>query len=146
MKIKFRVIGIPKPGGSKTGFYNKKTGRVMIVDACKKVKQWRDSVISASSEAYQKAPLTNPIRLNVTFYMPRPKNHYGTGKKLGVLKPNAPKYHTCKPDHIKLLRSTEDSLTKILWRDDSQIVECNTIKLYADTLPGADICVEELLD
>lgn len=144
MKIEFRVIGIPKPGGSKTAFYNKKTGRTMIVDACKKVKQWRDSVISAASEAYQGVLLSNPLKLDITFYMPRPKNHYGTGKKIGKLKPHAPKYHTCKPDRTKLLRSTEDALTKILWRDDSQIVEGNTIKLYANSLPGADICIELL--
>jgi len=144
MKLNFKVVGIPKPGGSKRTFFNKKTGKGIIVDTCKKVKQWRDTVISIVSEVYTGAPLPGPIKLDITFHMPRPQHHYGTGKNKSILKFNAPKYHICVPDRTKLLRSTEDALTKILWRNDSQIVAGNIIKLYTNTQPGADIYIEEL--
>ena len=34
-EISFWVPGIPKPAGSKRGFVNRKTGGVIITDACK---------------------------------------------------------------------------------------------------------------
>ena len=104
--IEFRVVGIPKPGGSKRAFVNKHTGRANIVDACKKNKQWRDSVASAAinADGYEGSPLFGPLELSVIFVMPRPKNHYRTGKFAGVLKLNAPDWHTNMPDRTKLLR------------------------------------------
>lgn len=139
----FRVYGDPKPGGSKRAFVNRKTGRAVIVDACKKNKQWRDSVATAAVEAYQGEPLTGPIKLAIIFYRARPKSHYGTGRNAGVCKATAPEFPTTRPDATKLLRSTEDALTGILWRDDSQIVQQRVWKQYSPR-PGALIALQVL--
>ena len=55
--VKFRVYGLPKPGGSKTGFYNKKLKRVMLVDASDN-KDWRNNVRFSALEAYAGKPMT----------------------------------------------------------------------------------------
>lgn len=144
MKYSFRVIGVPRPGGSKKGFVNPRTGRVVIVEDCKKTKSWRDSVVAAVRETYTGQPLAGPIRLNVTFYLPRPKGHYGSGKNSLFIKSSAPRYPTVKPDRTKLLRSTEDALSKILWRDDTQIITGIVSKYYTCDMPGALIEVEEM--
>ena len=79
--------------------------------------------------------LTGPLVVEMMFYLSRPKSHYGTGRNHRKVKPSAPRYHTKKPDLTKIIRSTEDALTGIVWRDDSQIVARDSGKLYADHQP-----------
>lgn len=138
--IEFFVAGIPKPGGSKKGFFNKKTGRVVVVDACEKNKEWRSVVSLFAYMAYKGEPLHGPVALSILFTMPRPKHHYNSK---GVLKESAPKYHTSAPDTTKLLRSAEDSLKGIIWKDDCQVAYQVAWKLYGEN-PGAKIQVREL--
>ena len=138
--IDFFVPGIPKPGGSKKAFKHPYTNRVMIVDASNN-KDWMNAVKDFCQQAYDGLPIHQPVRLDVTFFMPRPKYHFGTGKNAGKLKDNAPVYHTVKPDRTKLLRSTEDALTGIAWRDDTQVVTGNIEKRYGDR-PGAKIRID----
>lgn len=137
------VPGIPKPGGSKRGFVNPKTGRVIITEDCKQSKDWRAVVAIKAQEAREDGLMSGPLRLSVTFIFPRPKNHFGSGKKAAALRLDAPKYKTSKPDVTKLLRSTEDALTGVVWGDDSQVVEQWATKLYGDE-PGAVITIEEV--
>ena len=144
MIINFFVPGIPQPGGSKRGFYIPKIKRVVITDANeKKVKPWRQSVVAACREVYAGELLTGPLTLSITFQMPRPKGHYGSGKNAAVLRASAPKHPTSKPDRTKLLRALEDALNGVLWKDDTQIVGGEIQKCYHDR-PGALVEVREL--
>ena len=141
MKIEFFVPGIPKPAGSKRAFLNKKTGKIIVTEDCETSGDWRGDCKNFARKAYHENPIDGPVSLSVIFYMPRPKGHFGTGKKAGILKPNAPRWHTVKPDRTKLTRGLEDALTGIIWRDDSQVVCGEVVKIYGD-LPGANITVE----
>lgn len=135
--ISFFAPGIPKPGGSKTAFYNKKLGRSLIVDASDN-RDWKNTVRFAGREAMKgRAPFDGVISVKVIFEMPRIKGHY---RPNGELRRSAPFYHTVKPDATKLWRSTEDALTGICWRDDAQIAEQEIVKRYGDA-PGAIIVV-----
>ena len=127
----------PQPGGSKTGFAYKvkATGkhRVSIVDANKNAKPWKEVVRSVAREYWgDKPPRTDALRVDFTYVLRRPKSHYGTGRNAGKLKPSAPIYPTVKPDVLKLTRSTEDALTKLVYLDDSIIVDENLRKRYGD--------------
>jgi len=136
MIIEFFVVGRPAPGGSKSAFpihtgeykTNKKGKvqeivRVIVSDAGgQRTKDWRTSVREACRSVFMSDPLTCPVKISVTFFMPYRKMDFETGKKKGILKKNAPKYVTTKPDFLKLLRSTEDALTGLLWHDDCQVV------------------------
>lgn len=71
------------------------------------------------------------IALNILFYLPRPKNHYG---KKGNLLPSAPADHTTKPDLDNLVKAVMDALTGICWEDDKQIASQIVIKSYVDEI------------
>jgi len=147
MQISFFVPGIPSPGGSKKGFYIKSIKRVIMAPASDKTKPWMAIVSACAKEAYRGELLLGPVKLTLTFYMLRIKGHYGTGKKASILKATAPKYHTVKPDMTKLERSTEDALTGIIWRDDSQVaMKGEGGKFYVERDPGVKITVEQLED
>lgn len=137
--LSFFVPGIPRPGGSKKGFYIAKIKRVVITDASGKPgKDWRGDVKAVALQAYKGDPLDEPLRLSIEFTMPRPKNHYRSN---GQLKPGAPHFHTSKPDTTKLIRSLEDALTGILWKDDSSVCMQSAVKVYGEK-PGARVTLD----
>lgn len=140
MRLEFTIPGVPSPGGSKKAFFNKGMKFPSIVDAGgEKTKHWRAVVALAARNAYRGEPLRVPVRMRVTFYMPRPKNHYRAN---GQLKPNAPVVHISKPDSLKLCRSTEDAMTGIVYADDSLIFSQTPEKFYANQGTGAKIVIE----
>jgi Holliday junction resolvase RusA-like endonuclease len=142
--VNFRVYGTPRPGGSKKAFVIPGTNRASVTEDCKKSKDWRADVRHACQQAYSGPLLTGPLFMRIIFWIARPKGHYGSGKNAGVVKNSSPLYPATKPDTTKLIRSTEDALTKILWKDDTQVIMQVAIKKYTTDKPGADILVEEM--
>lgn len=152
----FNVAGIPRPGGSKTPqvIYRKggipvtKNGRILVVarESGKHTGEWRSNVAFFARQAIQDhPPLSGPLLLSVVFTMPRPGNHYGSGKNAGKLKATAPTFHTSKPDATKLLRSTEDALKGISWGDDSQVCVQRAVKVYGEQA-GAKITIKQITE
>ena len=141
--IKIWVPGICAPAGSKKGFYNKKSNRVIIVDDCKRSKPWQSDVKSFAHDAYQGLLLRGPLSVTMNFFMPRPKGHF-TGK--GQIRPTAPSYPISRPDTLKLARGCEDALTGCVYHDDAQIVVEHLTKQYEqDRGPGVEITVREIV-
>lgn len=136
------VHGIPAPQGSK-----RHVGNGVMVESSAKVKPWREAVKWAALEVLRThEPFrTGPVTTHITFYLPRPQSHYGTGRNATTLKPSAPTHPYRKPDFDKLLRSTLDGLSDAgVWSDDAQSIGGWITKEYADKRPpGADV---ELLD
>lgn len=132
--LEFTVHGRPQPAGSKKGFVNPRTSRVVIVDDAKNSRPWKQQVAGAALDAMGDTPMLNgPVELAVTFFLARPKGHYGTGRNADALKPSAPEHPTVKPDTTKLLRAVEDAMTGIVWRDDAQVVTQRAYKVYGAT-------------
>ncbi len=145
-ELHFFVPGTPAPGGSKTGFYNAKLGRVLMTPASKKTKPWMQAVSTTVRSEYDGDPLACPMRLDMQFRMMRPKGHYGSGKNAGVVKDRyATALPTVKPDLTKLVRSTEDALKGILWLDDTQVVSGIYSKIYVERDPGVVIVVSPIV-
>lgn len=144
--ITFEVVAEPKPGGSKRAITHRHTGRTIVIDACKGNKAWRNEVAKAARIAWPyNEPLDCPCECSYTFRMKRPQSHFRTGKYSDQLKPSAPQEHTTRPDVTKLIRSTEDALTGILWKDDSQVTTQHATKEYVDNAnnkPCAEITLE----
>ena len=141
MSVGFFVEGIPRPGGSKRAIYNKKQGRSFIVPDNKNTKPWMETVKWQAMEkrGEDTTPLQGPIRVVLNFVMPRPKNHYRTGKFSDALKDGAPgRYHFKTPDLDKLCRSTLDALKGVLWEDDCQVSILMSVKVWRDSGPGTD--------
>lgn len=138
------IHGTPAPQGSKTAFALKKdgqyTGRTSMKESSKAVKPWRAEVVKAAAGH---TIITGPVAVTITFYLKRPKGHYGTGRNAGTLKPAAPALPGVKPDVDKLVRSTLDGLTTAgVYVDDSRVTDLLVAKRYADgRTPGADVQV-----
>lgn len=130
--ISFTVYGVAQPAGSKRGFHNARTGRTHIVDANARSRPWKAEVASAAADAMTGPLIDGPLLLELTFWMPRPKGHYRTGKNAGCVRASAPVFPTVKPDVLKLARGVEDALTGIVYRDDAQIVTETLQKVYGE--------------
>jgi Holliday junction resolvase RusA-like endonuclease len=138
------VIGIPAPGGSKRAMRSASTGRVIVLEDCKRTPAWRQAVAAAAlvERRGRRWPLRGALSVLVVFRMPRPKGHY---LRSGDLSPRAPGAHIVRPDATKLWRSTEDALTGIVWADDALICYQGVHKRYVEPgeLPGARIRIYE---
>jgi len=164
--IEIIVLGVPAPQGSKHGFAVKRkgayTGKVAQVESSSKVKPWRMAVKYAAMDAMRDSDtrktvgavdsytaMTGEIVVEVWFYLPRPKGHYGTGRNTSQIRESAPMRPNVRPDLDKLLRSTFDALGEAgVWGDDSQVVSVLAQKVYAHSKfpPGAKIRVDSYDD
>lgn len=95
--------------------------------------QWKRDIAFASKPHRPSEPITGPVRLKLTFYLPRPKSHYGTGANEGRLKKSAVMYHEVKPDIENATKAVMDTLTQgCFWRDDCKVASLSVEKLYAN--------------
>jgi Holliday junction resolvase RusA-like endonuclease len=140
--LSFFVAGVPKPAGSKRGFYMKNIKRVVIVDANPNSKDWKTDVKHEGQRQYSGPLWDCPIKVRFTFYIVRPKAHYRTGKNAALLRDSAPKRPTSKPDELKLARGVEDALTGIIWNDDALIVDESLHKEFGER-PGCQVEIKE---
>ncbi len=130
------VPGVPKPHGSKSAFaFRRKDGSLgaAVTDSSGVAgKAWRAQLAGVLVEEWSMEDLLEgPLVLDLTFFMPRPKGHYGTGRNADKLKPSAPEYHITTPDKTKLTRCVEDALTGTVYRDDKQVIDGWQKKQYA---------------
>lgn len=152
--IRFIVEGKAAPAGSKTAFAIRNgagelvmrgngSPLITVTDSNKKAAGWKQEVKRAARQAYRGPILTHALKVTLVFHVLRPKGHFGSGKNAGTIKASSPKYPTMKPDVLKLSRGIEDALTKIIWLDDSQIVEEHLHKVY-DTQQFVEVIVEDM--
>ena len=89
-------------------------------------------------------PFAGPLCVNLTFHFPRPKGHLNSR---GDLKPNAPHWHTTKPDRDNSDKAVLDALTNLgIWGDDKQVCDGCIKKIYvkaAFLTPGCQIEIKE---
>lgn len=143
-RLAFVAYGTPV-GQGRISFMGK--GRAVHSNA-ERLLPWRDTVAAAARTAADLDGWTRtdqPVRLVATFWLDRPKSHYG---KRG-LRPSAPEFPAGRPDLDHLVRAVGDALTAsgVAWLDDSQIVKVRAAKGYAGPdapmqCPGAVIEVE----
>jgi len=137
--LEFRINGVGEEAGSKRAFTPKGWTRPVITDANKNLKGWQQLVRDAANQAIAGLPpveqsvLLGAVRLTVAFYLPRPKSLARSVHS-----------HIKKPDLDKCVRAIQDALSKIVYRDDAQIVELLAAKLYAEAaeVPHVDVRVE----
>lgn len=133
--ISFVVRGRPATQGSKISHpLRTKHGHMIHVtrDTCKRLPKWRRRVASAARNAYSGEPMDGAFTLAITFYLRRPKSHYGTGQNERALKPQAPPKPITRPDTLKMARAVEDSLSGVIYNDDSQVTHLALWKEYVN--------------
>ena len=134
--ISFYVEGLPQTKGSTKGFVgrSKKTGnlRAFIVNDNKKNKGWAALVAHEAKFYGPRTPMTGPVSLDLSFFMPSPK------------RPKHPIFPIVKPDLDKLTRSIKDALKDGgVYQDDAQVCVMTCRKLYATGKPGVAITLKE---
>jgi Holliday junction resolvase RusA-like endonuclease len=146
--IEFFAIGEPKgqprPRAFARKFGDKWAARVYDAGTAE---GWKGQVALVAKPFLPPAPIDRPLRLTMHFYFPRPKFHFGTRKGVQYLKPDAPMYHTGKPDFDNTAKAVSDALTQIgFWRDDALVVQCLVTKCYPDPdqPTGVNIKIEEV--
>jgi Holliday junction resolvase RusA-like endonuclease len=82
------------------------------------------------------APWDGPIAVKIVALFPRPKRLIWSKR----LMPRC--WHTAKPDADNIEKAVWDSLSKIVWRDDSQICTSQCLKAYASGDEGPSTTVE----
>ena len=118
--MEIRVHGFPAPQGSK-----RHVGRGIMIESCKAVKPWRESIRSALIDDKNQplARFEGAVVSYLWFIMPRPKS---TPKKRT---PAA----TSRPDLDKLERAVNDAIKSAgVIKDDSFIVKTIKEKRLAD--------------
>ena len=149
--INFRVTGLPIPAsyGIAANYSSKQGGGQMDFPKKtipQKVKRWRENVAIRARKALppNHKPWDGPVALSVVFYFPRLA---GYPKDIEKARLN-PKwlYKWKKPDLSNLLKSLEDAMTKIVYTDDSRIVDITTRKYFTNEteIEGALVYVRQL--
>jgi Holliday junction resolvase RusA-like endonuclease len=138
MEIKLVVLGEPSAQSRHRHFTRGKFSGTY--DPSKDKKESFASILQSQAP---KEPISTPISLELMFYMARPRNHYGTGKKSEFLKDNAPEYHSGRPDLDNLTKFVQDSLNKIYYRDDALIYKLTAWKVYSER-PRTEIIITTL--
>ena len=85
-------------------------------------------------------PFKGPINIDITFYMPIPKNTSSLMRKQMI---NNVLHHMKRPDVDNLSYLVVNAMKDIIYEDDSQIVDLNLHKRYAET-PRTVIKIREL--
>ena len=75
-------------------------------------------------------PLTDPLRLEVSFFFSRPKAHYRSGKHAHILREDSPIWCTNRKDLDNLVKFVMDALNGHAYVDDRQIVLIQAAKLF----------------
>lgn len=141
--VQFFVPGTPKAQPRLRAFYDKHIGQARVYDAGT-AEGWKGQVALASRAFKPLSPMAGPLYVSIRFQMPRPKSHYRTGKHAGELKPDAPYWHTGKPDRDNLEKAVLDALTELgFWQDDGQVCAGPVEKVYSQS-PGANIEIETI--
>ena len=149
--IAFFVQGTPRPAGSKRFF----SARQVVDMSGKAGTAWRKKVKQAAKEAMEESGYDiteSPVELWIDFSMPRPKHHYSKKGGLTAKYQGQHNWHIIRPDATKLLRSAEDAMTGVVWKDDAQVVDIQLCKTWAiqdspdEEKYGAHIRIELLCD
>jgi crossover junction endodeoxyribonuclease RusA len=138
--IEFFAPGVARPKGSKR-LVRTRGGRTLLLEDSKREAPWRQVCTMVGLESMKGAPpFEGAVDVEMVFFFPRPKSHF---TKKG-LRPDAPTHHIARPDVSKLVRSVEDALNGVVFKDDSAIARLVTVKLYTEGTPGVHVRVRPL--
>lgn len=147
--IAIEVRGTPVPQGSGRSFVS--GGRAVHVTRTAPLLAWRGAIATEARAAMDGRALEDgPLAVTLLFRPSvRPASHFlpaNSRRAVRVLRPDAPVYHTGKPDGDKLARAALDAMTSVAYVDDKQAVRLVIEKRWPDEgeAPGASIRVRRL--
>ena len=88
-------------------------------------------------EQFTGEPYTDALKITFIFNIKRPKSHWNKYS----LKPSAPIYHTKRPDIDNYVKFYMDCMNKVVYLDDSQVIELSAKKIYNDKESFTEIVI-----
>jgi Holliday junction resolvase RusA-like endonuclease len=148
MNVRFNVIGVPAPQGSKTRMPNGAMVEGSSATGRAKHRTWRQAV---AQEAHHQRQLlehcfTGPLFVAVVFRFPMPASRPAAFKRR-VASGEITGWKTSKPDLDKLARSIGDSLTEAGLIERDELISqwtATKIEVPAGEWTGATITIAEL--
>jgi Holliday junction resolvase RusA-like endonuclease len=130
------------PVGKQRARYVKR-GNYVTAYTPEKTRTYEALIKEASREAMGSSePLETPVSLYLYIRVPIPKSC--TKKRLEAIQ-NGLEKPIKKPDASNVLKSVEDAMNGVVYKDDSQIVNIHVSKVYS-SVSGVDVCIKECLD
>jgi len=138
--VTFNVEG--NPVGKQRARYAKR-GNFVTAYTPEKTRSYEALIKDAARQAMgSSSPLETPVSLYLYIRVPIPAS--ATKKRLQAIASGDEK-PTKKPDASNILKSVEDGMNGVVYKDDSQIVNIHVTKVFSSE-PGVDICVKECLE
>jgi Holliday junction resolvase RusA-like endonuclease len=120
--VNFQVEGKPHGKGRARSALR---GRFVRHYTPEKTVAYEKQVAMAAREVFQGEPWAGPVQVYLTATFPWPS---GTSKA----KRSVTSYAAVKPDIDNILKSALDGLNGVLWKDDSQVVLCQALKVRGE--------------
>lgn len=115
------------------------TKRGMVYDPSSKDKK---IAIQQIKEQFDCKPFTSALRIKFRFYIKRPKAHFRTGKYANELKKTAPFFPIGRiGDLDNFVKFYMDCMNKLVYLDDSQVIEIYAKKEYDDKESYTEIII-----
>lgn len=138
--VTFNVEG--NPVGKQRARYAKR-GNFVQAYTPEKTRSYETLIKESAKQAMGSSePLETPVSLYLYIRVPIPMSC--TKKRLEAIQ-NGSEKPIKKPDASNILKSVEDSMNSVVYKDDSQIVNIHVTKVYSSQA-GVDICVKECLE
>ena len=138
--VTFNVEG--NPVGKQRARYAKR-GNFVTAYTPEKTRTYETLIKESAKQAMGSSePLETPVTLYLYIRVTIPKSC--TKKRLEDIQ-NGSEKPIKKPDASNILKSVEDGMNGVVYKDDSQIVNIHVAKVYSSEA-GVDICVKECLE
>jgi Holliday junction resolvase RusA-like endonuclease len=138
--VTFKVDG--NPVGKQRARYVKR-GNFVQAYTPEKTRTYESLIKEKAIEAMGSSePLETPVTLYLYIRVCAPKSY---SKKRIEACLSGSEQPIKKPDASNILKSVEDGMNSVVYKDDSQIVNIHVTKVYSSQA-GVDICVKECLE
>ena len=121
MTVKFNIIGLPAPQGSKTRMPNGAMVEGSSTSGRARLRDWRSTVAAVAHQQRQlvEVPFDGPVQVTVDFRFPVPKSRPASYRK-HLLTGEVQGWKPTKPDLDKLMRALGDGLVQggLIARDE----------------------------
>jgi Holliday junction resolvase RusA-like endonuclease len=134
--LEVTVPGVPVPQPRHRVRVMNMKGRQMgsaYIPAKHAIHRWKKVIQKAVSVEYSGPILAGELSATLSFALPRPKSHYGTGRNCLKIKDSAPRAPTKRGsgDVDNYAKAVLDALEGVIFRDDCQFTMLVIYKVYS---------------